>query len=388
MPTDVVKRVLVLAAVIAAAASAYPRHANMAPSSQVTILRTPNDGIQPETAVDAEGVLHMIYFVGDARGGDIEYVSRRSGAKDFSTPIRVNSTPQSAIVVGTVRGPQMALGRNGQVYVAWIGPQPTPSAPGMAYFSRLNPAGTAFEPQRALVQYSQGRDGISVAADRRGDVYAVWHAMGTQPGENNRRVYMTRSTDDGKTFAREVPISPAELGACGCCGLRAFADNRGTFFVIYRAAAQTVHRDMTLLTSDDQGETFQSKKLAAWQLDACPMSTEFLSEGGRHVLAAWETAGQVYFDSVNADSLETSSAISAPGDATNRKHPAVAASANGETLFVWAEDTGWSKGGSLAWQLFDQTGKPTGAEGHAVGVPVWSLPSAFADKQENFTILY
>jgi len=49
-------------------------------------------------------------------------------------------------------------------------------------------------------------------------------------------VYLARSTDDGKTFAREVPISPAALGACGCCGMRAFADERGVVFILYRTA--------------------------------------------------------------------------------------------------------------------------------------------------------
>jgi hypothetical protein len=38
------------------------------------------------------------------------------------------------------------------------------------------------------------------------------------------------------------------------------------------------------------------------------------------------------------------------------------------------------KGGSLGWQLFDRSGHPVGAEGHAAGVPVWDLPSVFADQ--------
>jgi len=41
---------------------------------KVTLLRTPNQGIQPQTVLDANGVLHMIYFRGDVSAGDIEYV--------------------------------------------------------------------------------------------------------------------------------------------------------------------------------------------------------------------------------------------------------------------------------------------------------------------------
>src|SRR2546429_244602 len=126
----------------------------------------------------------------------------------------------------------------------------------------MNNSEKAFEPQRNLMQYATGGDGgISIAADAHGAVYAVWHAMGAEPGEGHRRVYLARSTDDGKTFAREVPISPPALGACGCCGMRAFADERGTLFILYRAAAENIHRDMTLLVSTDQGDTFRAAKV-------------------------------------------------------------------------------------------------------------------------------
>jgi hypothetical protein len=337
-------------------------------------------------------MLHMIYFKGDASAGDIEYVWRNPNGKDLSEPIRVNSERRSVLAVGTVRGPQMAVGRNGRVYVVWFGshaPPGRPSAPMQVYFSRLNDSHTAFEPQRDLMQYTEeGDGGISVAADQRGDVYAVWHAMGAEPGEDHRRVYLSRSTDDGKTFAREAPISPAELGACGCCGMRAFSDERGTLYILYRAAAQNVHRDMTLLLSTDRGSTFRTVDVAPWELNACPMTTAHLSEGAHRVLAAWEKAGEVYFDEINPSSFTLSPSMAAPGDSTNRKHPAVAASVNGQMLLVWTEGTGWAKGGSLAWQLFDADGKPTSSKGTAPGVPAWGLPSVFADQQGDFTIVY
>jgi hypothetical protein len=355
---------------------------------QITLVRTPHGGIQPQTALDRDGVLHMIYFKGDASGGEIEYVERRPGAQDFSRPMRVNSESRSAVAIGTVRGPQIAMGRDGRVYAIWFGPQKSGGTMPVL-FSRLNDAHTAFEPQRNLMQYARGSDGgISVAADARGGVYVVWHAMGAEPGEGNRRVYLAKSSDDGKTFEREVPISPAALGACGCCGMRAFADEGGALYVLYRAAGQSVHRDMTLLVSTDQGSTFRAERLDAWELNACPMSTAYLSEGGRSVVAAWERAGQVYFEEVGRVPGRADSGVAAPGESGNRKHPAVARNANGVVLLVWTEGTGWSKGGSLAWQLFDGGGKATSAPGRTAGVPVWGLTSAFADRQGNFTIVY
>ena len=383
---------IALVAVVTGAAVSIQGRTNAPATPKVTLIRTPHDGIQPQTVLDSHGALHVIYFGGDASAGDIEYVRRDTDAKKFSQPIRVNSEAGSAVAIGTVRGPQLAVGRHDRVYVIWFGPQSQAGESKDAmpvFFSRLNDSHTAFEPQRNLMQYAKGGDGgISVAADERGAVYAAWHAMGTEPGENHRRVYLARSTDDGKTFAREVPISPPELGACGCCGMRAFADNRGTLFILYRAATENVHRDMTLLVSTDQGDTFRAAKVGPWELNACPMSTAYLSKQGERVFAAWETAGQVYFDSVDPVSLKPSAAIAASGDSNKRKHPAVAANANGQTLLAWTEGTGWSKGGSLAWQLFEGAGTPSGGEGHATGVPVWGLPSAFADRNGNFMIIY
>jgi|SRR5579885_2170128 len=369
----------------------YSTHGAAPATPTINLLRVPDNGIQPQTVLDHDGVLHMIYFKGDASAGEIEYVRRPQGRKDFSQPIRVNSQPASAVAIGAVRGPQVAVGRNGRAYVIWFGPQArsverTDSMP--VFFSRLNDSGTAFEPQRNLMQYASGGDGgLSVASDVRGNVYAVWHATGEQPGDDHRRVYLAHSTDDGKTFSREVAISPAALGACGCCGMRAFADENGTLYILYRAAAQSIHRDITLLISKDHGGTFRADNVAPWNLNACPMSTAYLSAGGRRVLAAWETEGQVYFDQIDPGSLKLSPPIAAPAAGINRKHPAVAASANRQ-LLVWTEGTGWSKGGSLGWQLFDNSGEPIGPPGHAPGLPVWGVPSAFADEQGNFTIVY
>ncbi|HET9179759.1 MAG TPA: hypothetical protein VFQ24_15495 [Terriglobia bacterium] len=387
------KILLTIGAVIAAAAFVYSEAAETPQAPQVELLRTPGGGIQPQTAIDSRGVLHMIYFTGDASAGNIEYVRRAPGANAFSKPIRVNSQPASALAVGTVRGPQMAVSPKGQVDVVWFGSsKATPKGPDGStplLFSRLNPSGTGFTPQRNLVQYAKGLDGgLSVAAGPKGEVYVVWHATGTTPGEAHRRVYLARSIDYGKTFARERPVSPASLGACGCCGMRAFADRSGALFVLYRAAAEDIHRNMTLLFSTNSGRTFRTSEVSSWQLNACPMSTAYLSAGGQRVLAAWEKAGEVYFDTINPETFQSSSSFAAPGQSNDRKHPAVAANSRGQVLLAWTEGTGWKKGGSLAWQAFDKLGQPVGAEGHAAGVPVWGLPSVYTRPDGNFTIVY
>lgn len=359
----------------------------------VVLLRTPGGGIEPQAALGRDGVLCMIYFDGNPAAGNIEYVTRKRGHTSFSAPIRVNSQPDSAVAIGAVRGPQMAVGRDGRVYVIWFGSAKArprgPYGKTPVLFSRLNGDGAGFSPQRNLMQWTENVDGgLSIAADQRGDVYAVWHARGAEPGEAHRRVYLAASQDDGNSFSREVPISPSSLGACGCCGMKTFVDRRGTLFVLYRAAGEGIHRDMTLLVSTNRGRSFGVHDLSRWKLDACPMSTASLAEGGGRVVAAWEKAGQVYFDQMDERTLAIDPALAAPGAEGTRKHPVVAENAKGQVLFAWTEGTAWMKGGSVAWQLFNSHGEPMGAEGHAPGLPVWGLISVFAAPNGGFTLIY
>src|SRR6266705_1277490 len=87
----------------------------------VKLLATPDGGIQPQAATDAEGVVHLIYFKGDPKGGDIFYVHRESGQNDFCKPLPVNTRPHTAVALGTIRGAQLAVGKNDRVHVAWNG---------------------------------------------------------------------------------------------------------------------------------------------------------------------------------------------------------------------------------------------------------------------------
>src|SRR4051794_40542826 len=81
-------------------------------AERVQLVRTPDGGVQPQAVVDAAGVLHLIYFKGEPKGGDIFYVLQPAGSSEFSKPVQVNSVAGSAIAVGTIRGAHLALGKN------------------------------------------------------------------------------------------------------------------------------------------------------------------------------------------------------------------------------------------------------------------------------------
>ncbi len=363
-------------------------------TGKVTLRRVPDGGIQPQVAVDSAGIAHLVYFKGDPAHGDLYYVRSRDGGATFSAPLRVNSTPGSAIATGNIRGAHLAIGRNARVHIAWNGSHAL--TPGAAFgkepmlYTRLNDAGSAFAHQRDLIQLARGVDGGgAVAADNAGNVYVLWHAPapGTE-GEGNRRVWIARSTDDGATFERERPVWGRATGTCGCCGLDAFVDRKDALYVLYRSASEIVHRDIYLLTSHDRGATFDGSDISKWNVGYCVMSSEAFAESPAGVLAAWETEKQTYFGRIDPTTGRLLAPVAAPGTGENRKYPAVAGNAQGETIFVWTEGMGWKKGGGVAWQVYDKDGHATVEQGKADGVPVWSLVAAYARPDGTFVVLY
>jgi len=366
----------------------------------VTLVRVPGNGIQPEAVVDGRGVLHVLYFAGEARGGNLFYIRSSDFGVTFSPPIRVNSQAGSAIATGTIRGGQLAV-RAGRIHVAWNGSDSAmprglvnpasgqPSAPFL--YARSNTDATAFEAQRNLTTRSYGVDGGgSIAADASGNVYAAWHSLpvGGQNGEDHRLVWIARSTDDGATFEAERPASREPTGACGCCGVRMFASPSNILYLLYRTATAMTHRDMFLLESNDQGRTFRGSRVQPWEIGACPMTSMSIASAQSSVLAAWETAGQVYFGEIDPKVARIPAPIAAPGEGGTRKHPRLATNTNSDVLFVWTEGTAWARGGSVAWQMFDSSGRATDVKGTTAGIPVWSFAAPIAGSDGRFVILY
>ena len=84
----------------------------------VHVERVPAGNIQPHVQAAEDGSLHLIYFVGSAKGGNLIYEHRTEEPGDTW---RVNSERNTAVAMGTIRGAQLALTEDGTVHVVWNG---------------------------------------------------------------------------------------------------------------------------------------------------------------------------------------------------------------------------------------------------------------------------
>jgi hypothetical protein len=351
----------------------------------VLATRTPNGGFQPQVTIDENARAHLIYLKGDPAAADIYY---QAPASENAAPIRVNTQPGSAIGIGTIRGPQIAAA-HGFVHVLWNGHAPRSGtymdAPML--YTRMESHAAAFEPERNLITSARGLDGGgAITADAHGNVLAFWHAPrpGNTNGESGRALFVSRSTDDGKSFAPEAAATEEATGACACCGMKAFSDARGNVFAIFRSARDLTNRAEVLLKGSFDS-TFTTLHRDPWKTPMCPMSSASFAAAGKSTLVAWETKDSVWFAGVNDSTVAPPIT---PAGKQKRKYPALAVNKSGEVLLAWAEGTAWAKGGTVVWQLYDRDLKPIGVPGRADGMPAWSCPAAFAKADGTFVIYY
>lgn len=357
----------------------------------IVVERLPEGWLQPRLARDPDGTLHRVCLVGDPKASDVLYSFRRPHATNWSLPVRVNQQPGSAVAIGTIRGPDIAIGQGGRVHVAWNGsskahPQLPNSAPLLC--AQWDPARGTFAHEAIVNTGTRHLDGgAAIAADVSGQVWVLWHASpdGAPDDESSRRVFIAASTNSAVTFAPGRPISPPGLGACGCCGMAAHADGKGTLHALYRAASQDGSRDMVLLSSTDAGTTFAPRTVDRWKATQCPMSLPWLGDARDGTLAAWESGRRVLCGTVASGNL---SQRWEPAGSGTRKHPVAVSDPTGRTLAVWSEGTGWQKGGAVEWQRMDPLGRPEGGVERREGLPTWSRPAAAVDADGNFLVLF
>lgn len=149
---------------------------------------------------------------------------------------------------------------------------------------------------------------IGIARD--GTIYASW--LDGRTGKST--VFVTHSTDGGRTWAPNTQVTAEE--ACPCCRTALAEDADGTVYIAWRKVYPGPIRDIVVARSTDRGETWSEPvRVHAdnWKFDACPHAGPSMrvdSAGVVHI--AWwtgkEGAAGVYY----AHSDDRGQSFSAP----------------------------------------------------------------------------
>lgn len=251
--THTIKVILLLFMLLAPGGWRDRASAPVAPTASVST------GSSPQLAVDARGMVRMVF----GRGDTILSVTPTDHGITFSPPsvvgvvagMHLGNTRGPVIASSTQRSLAAAIGKAGDIRAFQIDHATNRSTP--LERSVNDRAGSAPEGLMTL------------AAD--GDRFAA--AWLDNREQRRNQIYFTTIDPRAPRAMENVRVYAAPGGpVCECCR-PTIAISKGTVAIMFRDAVGG-HRDMYLATSRDAGRSFPDvRKLGTgtWLLDACPM---------------------------------------------------------------------------------------------------------------------
>lgn len=333
------------------------------PPATVKVIRVPERCIAPDVAVDRAGVVHMVY----GWGTDAYYNQSKDNGQTFTAPIKLNG-PEGVTTTMGERGPKIALGKDDSIHVVWAD-RWYPGGRGFCRrYTRSLDGGKTFAPP-VVISNEQG-DGLTVAADDKGNVLAFWHVVDDRKPTVKQAtwLYMVRSTDNGATFGQKerLQIAGHDGLACSMCSMRAHATADGQVCLIFRSATDNV-RDFYVLTSKATENNFTARRVNEdnWTIDYCPMvgPEMTLAPDGR-ALCAFMTSKKVYWAISDAKVRTFTQHVATPDNVTDEIYPMAIANRKSDVLFLWQIGPMSVEGTAVVkWARYTADGKTTGEQG-------------------------
>lgn len=291
-------------------------------------------GAMPALTTDATGTIYLVYAAGDS----LLYATSRYGGRHFSPAELVGRLPN--LMAMAKRGPHVAVA-SGQVVISVNDKRGSVFA-----FSRKSGEKNWSGPVPITDQPEVNLEGFqTVAAAGNGVFHAFWLDL---RGERHNKIYGSKSTDGGRTWAKNRLVYASPEGpVCSCCQVSALARGHAVWVMFRNSLAGA--RDLYVARSTDGGASFApAQKLGrgTWKLEACPMDGGGLAFSGKtsQPETVWRREGTVF-----TSSLTGPEAAVAPGTDC-----VLAPAPNGVAL-------AWQKSGTLYVQRPGEAPQAVGA---------------------------
>jgi hypothetical protein len=255
------------------------------------------EGTQPQVAVDPSGNIFVTWGVKPkgAKTGQIYSTVSTDGGQTFSKPVTV-AAEAPGLALGMRRGPRIAATAKSLVIAAIIQSEPEGKAGEIvAWHSgdqgknwklvrNVNTAADSAEEGLHALAAGPENTFLCVWQDRRSGKMEGWGAF---------------SKDGGQTWQSDKLIyKSGESAVCPCCYPTAVFDQKGNISVMFRNDIDG-NKDMYLTRSTDGGKTFTlPAKLGtgSWKLQACPMDGGGIcAAADGSIITAWRRDRKLFF---------------------------------------------------------------------------------------------
>lgn len=278
------------------------------PLPQAIQLSAPGvDAAEPATASAPDGSFYVAWVNHDAKQADVMVARFNADGAMQGSPVRVN---RQQGVATAWRGDQPSLGvaKDGSVYVVWTARVHAKGKHGTdLYLSASNDRGQSFSSEVKVnddkLPGAHGMHSLAVAND--GRIYVSWlderNVQAPKPSpkgeghhmESNREVFISFSTDGGRTFS---PNRKVVSDACPCCKTALAVSPDGTLYAGWRHVLPGNYRHIAVVHSTDGSATFSAPQIVSddrWVLQGCPVSGPSLSVDPNGALKViWYAAGE------------------------------------------------------------------------------------------------
>jgi hypothetical protein len=247
-------------------------------------INTIGNGQQPQVSVDTKGIVRVVFGSAD----QIFCATSIDHGISFGKPLLVAQV--SEMHLGMSRGPQFTSSKNFSVITAM-------DKAGNIYWYQLNHA-TAIWKYMGVINDVKGSapEGLmNIAADDKDNFYAVW--LDTRTGKHNQ-IYFSSLTEKALKWSKNImAYQSPEQHVCECC--RPSIAVEGTSVVLMFRNWLNGSRDLYVTRSSDQGKTFSpaiKMGMDTWKLDGCPMDGGGLRiSPSNAVQTVWQRKGDIYY---------------------------------------------------------------------------------------------
>jgi len=281
-------------AVCAAAISAQPIAVSFEPEAQGL-----GAGKSPKFyARRAHGLMMIKTVPAKGGGADLQFQSSPDLGESFADVMRVNDQAGEVYDHGENSPLLLTSPDESTMYAVWNARDPKNPESGGIRFSRAGTMRTVWSPAVSVHDdpkpASRGFQTAAVAPD--GAIYVAWldgrDGRATTEGATGgtSSLYMTKSTDGGKTWMKNVRVG---RNVCPCCRPSfAFVGNR--VLVAWRYVEKGDIRDIYVATSEDKGETWGAAAPVfkdGWKIKGCPHVGPAMAVMNGKLYVTWFTEG-------------------------------------------------------------------------------------------------